>query len=73
MGGAEGALAKALKNAYPRTYVLCLDKDPELIKEEEKRWEKIEFVCADFLDFKAEGVLIWWFLPTLTTGLMGSG
>jgi len=56
VGGADGVLAKALKNSYPHAYVVCLDKDQDLIKEGEKKWEGIEFICKDFLDFKAEGV-----------------
>ncbi len=56
IGGADGLLSAALKNAYPWLYVLNLDKDCELIKEGLERFKNVEHVCMDFFEFDMPSV-----------------
>ncbi|MEM3426675.1 MAG: GNAT family N-acetyltransferase [Nitrososphaerales archaeon] len=56
IGGADGLLGAALKNAYPWLYVLNVDKDDELIKEGLERFDNIEHLCADFFELNMPSV-----------------
>lgn len=56
IGGAEGLLGMALKNAYPLAYVLNIDKDCELIKEGLENFDQIEHLCIDFFELDIPSV-----------------
>jgi trans-aconitate methyltransferase len=54
LGTGDGVLAYALKQAYPDSYVLGVDKDAEVPKEASKQWQGVEFLCRDIsqLEFR---------------------
>jgi trans-aconitate methyltransferase/GNAT superfamily N-acetyltransferase len=52
LGTRDGVLASALKHAYPDSYVLGVDKDAEVLQEASGRWQGVEFLCRDILQFE---------------------
>jgi len=52
LGTGDGVLAHALKQAYPNSYVLGVDKDPEFLKEAARQWHGVEFLCRDILQLE---------------------
>jgi trans-aconitate methyltransferase/GNAT superfamily N-acetyltransferase len=52
LGTGDGVLAYALKRAHPNSYVLGVDKDPEVLKEASKQWQGVEFLCRDILQLE---------------------
>jgi trans-aconitate methyltransferase len=52
LGTGDGVLAYALKQAYPDSYVLGVDKDAEVLKEASRRWQGVEFLCRDILQLE---------------------
>ncbi len=52
LGTGDGVLAFALKRAYPNSYVLGVDKDAEVLKEAQKQWQGVEFLCRDILQLE---------------------
>jgi len=52
LGTGDGVLAYALKQVYPNSYVLGVDKDAEILEEAVKRWQGAEFLCRDILQLE---------------------
>ncbi len=52
LGTRDGILVYALKRAYPNSYVLGVDKDAEVLKEAQKQWQGVEFLCRDILQLE---------------------
>jgi len=52
LGAGDCALTYALKRVYPNAYVLAVDKDAEVLREAEKQWQGVEFLCKDILQLE---------------------